>query len=156
MSYNIDNVDTLVFDASMNARDIVRLVDSSNERDNWPESCFLDEHYNEAVKLVNARKQCECKTENDSDASFCKRCGNALPAQDAMSLLVELENLWWAGEGSGRSWDTLVNEVAPLIKGEVEAVFTWEGGDSTTGLAIKNGKVAKCNVAMTLEKPKNW
>lgn len=59
---------------------------------------------------------------------------------------VKLNNLWWYGSGSGRSFENLINKVGPKIFGHVEAVFTWEGGDSFGGLIIDDGKVTKCDV----------
>lgn len=51
---------------------------------------------------------------------------------------VFLPNFNWAGICSGSSFDDLVEEIVPCIKGTVEAVFSWENGDSTTSLLIDN------------------
>jgi hypothetical protein len=69
---------------------------------------------------------------------------------------VKLTDMNWRGEGSGYSFDMFVSDIAPFIYGTVEVVFTWEGGDSHSGLAIKDGKVAKCEVTMAIVKPEGW
>ena len=43
-------------------------------------------------------------------------------------------------------------KVAPLILGTVEVIFTWESGDSHSGLRIVDGKVTKHEVVMALGK----
>lgn len=63
---------------------------------------------------------------------------------------VKLRNFWWCGEGSGRTHDFLVEKVAPKVRGRVEAIFTWEGGDSHSGLMIEDGKVVDCDLEMRL------
>lgn len=154
MSYNIDSVDTPVLNASMDAHDIIRIVDE--HEDQLPECCFVQELYGQAVKLVGTRTVCgPCRAKNDRDAEFCKKCGTKLE-RPTTPMSVELENLWWYGEGSGNRHEFLVKVVAPLIKGEVEAIFTWEGGDSVSGLAIKDGKVIECEVEQRLVKPEGW
>lgn len=124
MSYNIDSTACPVLDAWMNAADIVRIQDE-HEGD-LPECNFVTEHYDEAAKVLWD-----------------------LTAKDKR---VELENLWWFGEGSGNSYDFFVEHIAPKIMGHVEAIFTWEGGDSFAGLFIDDGVVVKGDVEMRVVK----
>lgn len=62
---------------------------------------------------------------------------------------VRLRGFDWSGEFSGRTYETLVREIAPKIVGRVDAVFVWETGD-LTGLVIEDGDVAECDVALKL------
>lgn len=72
---------------------------------------------------------------------------------DLASLRDELRasKFWWSGECSGGTWEeTFLPKIAPKIRGTIEAVVTWEGGDSHTGLRIRDGKVTEPEVVMTL------
>lgn len=121
MSYNVDSVDTPVLDAWMSAKDVVRL--HKKHEDALPEGTFLAEMVDSAMTLL---------TEGLAEAR------------------VPLPNFWWYGEGSGHSFDLLKEQIAPHIHGKVEAILTWEGGDSTSGLVIDDGTVEECDVKMTL------
>lgn len=126
MSYNIDHVECLVLDARMRAVDIVDLY--NDFEGDLAEGNFLEEHLAKAEKLA----------------------GQGLDDE-----LVELKNLWWYGEFSGRSYkDTFIKHIAPKIQGHVEAVVTWEGGDSHSGFAIDDGVVTECGVTFALVRPK--
>lgn len=62
----------------------------------------------------------------------------------------------WQGDGSGYSWDKFTDVVLPKFKGSADLLVCWEGGDSYSGLRIRDGKVARHRVVMTLgeeEKP---
>ncbi len=71
---------------------------------------------------------------------------------DADGFVAVDERFWWYGEGSGNAHDFLIKKVAPLIVGTVEVIFTWEGGDSHSGLRIVDGKVTEHEVVMALGK----
>lgn len=149
MSYNIDNVATPYLDAYMDAADIVRLAE---DHDWLPEGCFIQNHYQAAkARLAKGIKCAACESRNDLDAAFCKKCGAALAGWPDVSHRIKLKNLSWYGEGSGRAYeDHFIKDVAPLIHGRVDAIFTWEGGDSVTGLRIKDGVATECKVEMRL------
>ncbi len=66
--------------------------------------------------------------------------------------LIKLSNFWWCGEGSGYAYELLFETIAPQVRGLVEVVFVWEGGDSLGGLRIKNGKVTEHEVLLCLGK----
>lgn len=53
---------------------------------------------------------------------------------------VLLETLEWTGVGSGHSWDLFL-EILEKTEGFADIVTTWEGGDSVTGLRVRNGQV---------------
>jgi hypothetical protein len=125
VSYNIDHVETNVLKASMRAGDIVDLYEEFEGE--LAEGNFLEEH------LSTAERLCRDGIEDEH---------------------VKLENLWWYGAGSGRSYDVFLKHLAPKIKGEVEAVFTWEGGDSHSGLIIEDGVVTECDVELRVIRPK--
>ena len=63
---------------------------------------------------------------------------------------IDREKFWWSGEGSGSSWEHFIKKIAPKIRGTIEAVVTWEDGDSHTGLRIVDGKVTEPDVVMAL------
>lgn len=57
---------------------------------------------------------------------------------------------WWYGEGSGNTEELYQQALAELTKGDADIVLTWEGGDSFTGLRVKNGVVTEMGVKFTL------
>lgn len=61
----------------------------------------------------------------------------------------------WSGEGSGNMYTETLHKFVKLLEGDADLVFTWEGGDSHTGMRIRSGKAVECEVVMTLapEKP---
>lgn len=66
-------------------------------------------------------------------------------------IAINPDKFWWSGEGSGHAWtDFFIPKVAPKIMGTLEAVVTWEGGDSHSGLRIVDGKVTEPEVIMAL------
>jgi hypothetical protein len=121
VSYNIDSVDTPELDAWMRAADVVSLFEEHH--DSLPEGCFLED-------IIGTAE--DATTSNEPDAK------------------IELPHLWWYGEGSGHSFDLLKDTIGKKIMGRVDAIFTWEGGDSVSGLRIKDGVVTECDVKMTL------
>lgn len=71
-------------------------------------------------------------------------------APDTDGFIQVDKRFWWYGDGSGRAFKFLCEKVAPCIVGTAEVVFTWEGGDSFSGLRIVDGKVTKHKVKMVL------
>lgn len=67
---------------------------------------------------------------------------------DGVELICPLQ-FWWSGEGSGRCTDELEQTLA-AFEGDADLVLTWEGGDSHTGLRLRNHKVTKHEVVMAL------
>lgn len=66
---------------------------------------------------------------------------------------VAIERLTWRGESSGNSYyEVFMPNVAPKIKGDVDAIVYWRGYDPS-GLRIRDGKVTEPNVVMSLEAP---
>jgi hypothetical protein len=65
-------------------------------------------------------------------------------------IAIDPAKFWWSGDGSGSSWELFIKQIAPKIVGTLEAIVTWEGGDSHTGLRIRDGKVTEPDVVMTL------
>lgn len=56
----------------------------------------------------------------------------------------------WSGECSGNLYTETLPKFVKLIEGDADLVFTWEGGDSHTGMRIRSGKAVECEVVMTL------
>ena len=135
MSYNIDSVEALVLDARMTAKDIKKCM--REKQDELPEACFLE------YAVVYADKALEMG-EPDREISIGRRFGKR-----PKDLYFD-----WQGEGSGHAYDLLKEFIAPMIRGRAELVFTWEGGDSLTGLIIEDGKVTECDVVQTLRPKK--
>ena len=120
MSYNITHIEELKLKAWMHAADVKRL--RKQFKDQLPEVCFL------------------------------LKDGGCSPPRPGLVKLKDqeryrLKHLWWSGEGTGHSYyDIFLEHVAPCIQGEVQIAITWEGGDSLSGLKIKDGVVTKCDV----------
>jgi hypothetical protein len=62
------------------------------------------------------------------------------------------KHFWWQGEFSGRTHETLYDEVLPQFEGEADLVLIWEGGDGINGLRLRDGKVTEHEVVQTLGK----
>jgi hypothetical protein len=58
---------------------------------------------------------------------------------------------WWCGEGSGHS-EPLLKEVLAAFDGEADLILTWEGGDSHSGLRLRDHRVTEHLVRMSLGK----
>lgn len=56
---------------------------------------------------------------------------------------------WWQGAGSGHSGETLI-KVLRLTTGAANLILTWEGGDSVSGLIVKDGVVTEGRVVQTV------
>jgi hypothetical protein len=52
---------------------------------------------------------------------------------------------------SGNFYHEHMAEVAQSLEGSADFVLTWEGGDSHSGLRIRNGKAYELEVAFTLK-----
>jgi hypothetical protein len=63
------------------------------------------------------------------------------------------KTFWWHGEGSGGCFDALVADLLPAFKGSADLVVIWEGGDSFSGLRVKDGLVVRHKVVMQLGEP---
>jgi hypothetical protein len=127
MSYNVDSTETLVLDASMRAKDVMELLEDNEDESFLPEINFLDE----------MRKDAKTARRRNPDT------------------LIPLPNFWWSGMGAN-DIDVIIDRIAPKIVGEVQVIFTWERGDSVSGLAIKDGKAKRCDVIQTLKLPDGW
>lgn len=64
---------------------------------------------------------------------------------------VEIQDLGWYGEWSGRSYRDVLPKVLAKTKGAADLLFVWEGGDSFTGLRVKDGVVVEKRVVIRLE-----
>lgn len=56
---------------------------------------------------------------------------------------VEINQFWWYGEGSRYSLGILKDKILPLTRGEADILFVWEGGESFSGLRVKDGLVTE-------------
>ena len=74
----------------------------------------------------------------------------ATPFQVAKAGKYVIKEFTWCGTCSGHFWGTFIDDIAPRIKGTIEAVITWEGGESVRGLRIKDGKVSQPKVVVSL------
>ena len=128
MSYNIDDVTVLVAGKPapfMLARDIVRVAGELRAKNWLPE---IDLFY---------------------ETGYFAAAGEAL-ATAGQDARIKLEKFWWQGEGSGSTFTYFIEEVLVLLHGSVDLLLVWEGGDSTTGLRVKDGAVAKMAVKFVL------
>lgn len=65
------------------------------------------------------------------------------------SYAHEISCVWWSGDWSGHTLGGLI-EVLSVFDGEADLVLTWEGGDSHTGLRLRDHKVTRHEVVMAL------
>ncbi len=64
---------------------------------------------------------------------------------------TNLNQFDWCGAGSGNMYsDGTFEKFVAFTEGDADLILTWEGGDSHTGLRIRNGKMRECEVIMTL------
>ncbi len=63
---------------------------------------------------------------------------------------LPIERVRWCSEGSGSSFDTF-KEILKATTGDADLLVVWEGGDSITGLRVRNGKVEEAKVKHVLE-----
>lgn len=75
-----------------------------------------------------------------------------LPDEVEMDGVYEIDPSWRA-MGSGNSFDDIfLAKILPETKGSADIVYTWEGGDSFSGIRVCDGVVTKHEVLMTLGK----
>lgn len=60
------------------------------------------------------------------------------------------KRIWWGSDGSG-SLEHVLREVLAEFDGEADLVLTWEGGDSISGLKLRDHKVTEAEVSMGLK-----
>ena len=56
---------------------------------------------------------------------------------------------WWSGEGSGHSEEMLI-AILSEFEGDADLVLTWEGGDTHTGIRLRDGVVTKHEAVLAL------
>jgi len=80
-----------------------------------------------------------------------------LPSDEALrqhlDADVPLSTFWWAGQFSGSSYQDVLGEFVADTQGAADILFTWESGDSFSGIRIKDGKFAEHKVVMALGDP---
>jgi hypothetical protein len=131
----------------MRLKDIRMLV---KDEDKIPEGCFLTEILDELEKANRPGKPIA-----EMSTKELRQHADAIDQREESNQTVKITSIDWYGEGSGHTFDYLKSTVAPLIKGRIEAVFVWEGGDLITGLIIEDGKVTECDVAYKLTPKKS-
>lgn len=123
MSYNIDSVEVISGgDMRMRAADVRRLAPKMRDANQLPE---LDPFFE--AGLIN----------------------KANAAVDFPGAEVKVEKLWWSGLGSGATFEHF-KTVLSALRGRVDLLITWEGGDSFTGLRVIDGKVTEMDVEFVL------
>lgn len=65
---------------------------------------------------------------------------NLHPRNDFTDDEIQLKNIRWCGEGSGRTYDFFENLVLKAIGGSAEIMEIWERGDTVETYTLKNGK----------------
>ncbi len=59
---------------------------------------------------------------------------------------IDMNSFRWTGEGSGSTFDYFRENIVPMLRGFADVVIIWEGGDSITGLRIKDGVATEMDV----------
>lgn len=72
------------------------------------------------------------------------------PAYEDRDSYLYFSRIDWQGEGSGYTFDTFLEKVLPRFRGFAELVVCWEGGDSYTGIRVKDGVVTQHKVVHSL------
>lgn len=145
MSYNITSVDVLTLDARIKTIDVVRLLRARSA--DMPESCFLRDIQGPILRSTLGDEI--AASISSVAAATWEKVERMLGSNGDIDL--ELLGFAWCGGWSGNSYEeVLIKEVAPRIRGVVEAVFTWEGGDYRSGLRIQDGVAVECDVAYRL------
>lgn len=85
-----------------------------------------------------------------AEINFVVERDECIEPSDAADELI-IQKLWWSGEGSGSCFDTLKDKVLTLTTGSAEILFTWEDGDSHSGLIVNDGKVTEAEVVFALK-----
>jgi hypothetical protein len=72
-------------------------------------------------------------------------------ARDDLSVggMWSIRYPWWFGEGSGRTTEEL-ERILSRTKGDADLILCWECGDSYTGYRVRDGKVTRHKVIMSL------
>ncbi len=124
MSYNIDSADVRVLDAWMTAKDVAAAL---RELD-LPEVHFLEDLEEPAQRALEKGKP---------------------------GTRIQLRGFDWGGEGSGSTFeDTFQKQLATSIRGTLEVVLTWEGGDSTSAFRVEDGVYEECDVEVKVKRKK--
>lgn len=121
MSQNIECEEIDKLEASMDARDIVRLYREFYDCGELPEICFLNE---------------------EAEHNHVEDAFDLLLDKSTTDYTVKLQGFEWSGTWSGNSYDFLCKTVAPLIKGHVKVKFLWEGIGHIP-FEVKDGVVKK-------------
>lgn len=125
MSYNIDSVTMLKNDnLRMTVGNVRRLVVQLEE--DLPEFNFL--------------------TNLNRDIKSRIKIGETLSDE----IELPINELAWCSTWSGNSFSIFLKKVAPHILGSADAIYTWEGGDSISGLRIVNGVATQHDVIQAL------
>lgn len=122
MSYTIDSVEILKNDnARMRVGDILRLVGEINVDDLPIGGGFL-------VEIAERIKSLPVFPSVDEEVPVVTETSNSVASHSRFS---------WCGEGAHYGTiETLTDKIAPFIRGTLEVVFTWERGDSFSGLRL--------------------
>lgn len=80
--------------------------------------------------------------ENVSVGGTAEGFGMGGQLKDGMLHVSDIE---YSSEGSGHCWDAL-KDMLSKSTGELIATQVWEGGDSITRLAVKDGNVTEENI----------
>ena len=146
MSYNIDSVEILSNTAWMHASDVIELYNLLEA--SLPESNFLAD-----MHLLLEPEEHEDWYVGQEMYAFSRLHPELAKGIEAgvKPNVVPVWCFWWFGEFSDTSYeDVLIKQIAPKIHSRIEMIFTWEGGDSVTGLIIDEGRATKMDVARAL------
>lgn len=112
----------------------------------------------EIINLDLAMKASDVLEFEDSgpECCFIEDMIEVAESMEDKTSLIKLPNFDWYGEGSGRSYSLLLEEIISKLVGTAEIIFFWEGGNSVSGLKIKDGKYKECDVKHILEEKGEW
>ena len=152
--YDVLTDEVLECKAHMRAQDVIRLCAKSK----LPRACFVRSMLTQAHAAVLLTRVChDCNNQNPCMSRFCNQCGAPQPRPEADPTLISVPHLEWGA--SDIEVDDLFIDlalVAPFITGSIKVVYHLSDW-MTVGVAIKDGKMCRCDPVMSLKGlPEGW
>jgi hypothetical protein len=127
MSYNIDHIENVSCDLRITYGKFLALM--KKYEGELPEANFLHD-------LADTYSYLD--TDDDSE-----------DLEEALKTVLEIKNVAWCGGGSGRT-RALLETILKKCDGTADLVLIWEGGDTVTGIKVRDGNITRCKVGYTL------
>lgn len=97
--------------------------------------------------LPNACPKCK-ELQGWGMSAFCSKCGSPLVGEGPFPLKNSWGGISWGGCGSSDT--SYLARILSQCEGDVDILIVWDGGD-VEGLRVKDGKVTRPKVVISLE-----